>query len=122
MKDADVWNGLERVTAPADFEDRVLRGMDRRRAAPRMRMSRLFKWTLSGSAAALLIGFAVLNLFVFKSGPLSLSENASATAGEAIQIMENVNYHPETLAGASESGTIYLLEQVSDASSSTIRY
>jgi len=123
MNDAKTWAGLDRVAAPADFEGRVLREMDRRRrAVPQAGRARRFKWALSGSAAAVLAGLTVLNLFVFKSGSLSLKETASAAAGEAIQVMENISYHPESLSAASEPGTVYLLEQVSDAFNPTIRY
>jgi hypothetical protein len=123
MNDANVWNGLEHVKAPADFEDQVLRELvHRRRTAPQRRKSRLFKWALSGSAAVFLIGFAVLNLFVFKGDPLSRSQIASNAADEPIRVTESVKYGPEVLAAASDPRDIYLLEQVSDTSSSMIRY
>lgn len=121
MNDAKTWTGLERVAAPADFEDRVLREMDRRRrAVPQESRARRFKWALSGSAAAVLVGLAALNLFIFKGGSLALKD--AAAAGEAIEVMESISYHPESLTAVSEPGTVYLLEQVSDMSHSTIRY
>jgi hypothetical protein len=126
MDDAKVWKGLERISAPADFEDRVLRELDRRRrTAPQLRKARLFKWALSGSAAALLAVFTVLNLFVFEKGAQPPLENSSAGAvlnREPIHVTENVDYGREVQAAASDPRTIYLLEQISDTSSSTIRY
>jgi hypothetical protein len=118
MNDAKAWSGLETVKAPADFENRVLQEMDRRRrTAPQRRKTRQFKWALSGSAAGLLIGFFVLNVFVFNGN--SPEQKTSASSGNPIRVTESVNYRPEV---QSEPGAIYLLEQVSDASYSTIRY
>ncbi|MHB8054109.1 MAG: hypothetical protein ACYDH3_02530 [Candidatus Aminicenantales bacterium] len=123
MNNAKAWSGLEQVKAPADFEDRVIREMDRlRRTAPQRRKTLQLKWALSGSGAALLIGFIVLNLFVFKGDPLTRSGSASAVDVSPIHVTESVKYRPEVQAAAAEPGTIYLLEQVSDASFSMIRY
>ncbi len=126
MDDAKVWKGLERVSAPADFEARILQEMNRRRrTGPQLRKARLFKWALSGSAAALLAVFTVLNLFVFEKGarsPLANSPAAAIFERNPIQVMERVDYGREVRAAASDPETIYLLEQISDTSSSTIRY
>lgn len=117
MDDAKVWKGFEPVSAPADFEARVLREMDRRRRiGPQLHKARLFKWALSGSAAALLAVFTVLNLFVFEKGARSPLEDSRA----AIPVMESVDYDREIRSADPE--TIYLLEQISDTSSSMIRY
>lgn len=122
MKEFETWNGLERVAAPAGFEDRIRRELDRRREDSRTRRPRLFKWAYTGAAAAAAIGLTALNLFIFKSGSPPFEGSVAAAAGEAIPIMESVQYHPEFMDAVSEPGTVYLLEQVSDASNSIIRY
>ncbi|MCX6565430.1 MAG: hypothetical protein NTW38_03245 [Candidatus Aminicenantes bacterium] len=125
MDDAKVWKGLERISAPADFEDRVFQELDRRhRTGPQLRKARLFKWALSGSAAALLAVFTVLNLFVFEKGARPALENSAGAVldRDPIHVTESVDYGREVQAAASDPRTIYLLEQISDTSFSTIRY
>jgi len=123
MDTAKAWKGLERVTAPADFEDRVFKELDRRRKmGPQLRKARLFKWAISGSAAALLAVFTILNVFVLDKGARSSLETASAAGRDPNYIMESVDYAGEVRAASSDPRTIYLLEQISDTSTSTIRY
>jgi hypothetical protein len=125
MSETDVWKGLNRVAAPPDFEDRVRIGLRARlRPDPRIRKARVFRWALSGSTAALLLAFAALNLFVFRGGPLSGIESGSAAAlasADPVHVTEPMNYGRE-FRSAYEGRTVYLLEQVSDSTSSIIRY
>jgi len=120
MNASDAWKGLVRVPAPPDFEDRVLRDLHfRLKPDPQVRKARTFKWALSGSAAVLLLAFTVLNLFVFKNGPAGPA--AGLASGDPIHIIEPLNYGHE-VRSASDSRTVYILEQVSDASSSKMRF
>lgn len=125
MNDSNVWKGLSRVSAPPDFEDRVLGALSARlRPDHRSRKSRTFKWALSGSAALLLAVFTALNLFVFKGGPFPGVGGGPAgtlASNAPIALTEGLNYGHEVRAAA-DAPTIYLLEQVSDTSSSIIRY
>jgi len=125
MSETDIWKGLNRVAAPPDFEGRVLGGLRARlRPDPRIRKARVFRWALTGSTAALLLAFAALNLFVFKGGPLAGIGSGSAAAlasADPVHLTEPMNYGRE-VRSAYEGRTVYLLEQVSDTSSSIIRY
>ena len=125
MDDAKVWKGLERVSAPPDFEDRVLgnwtgaAGRRRRSAKPACSGGRS-----PGRRPPCLAVFTVLNLFVF-GGARSPSEDSAAgavpTATRFPSWKASITAR-EVRAAASDPRTVYLLEQVSDTSSSTIRY
>ena len=124
MDDAKAWKGLARVAAPEDFEDRVLRELDRRRRArPQERRVRLFKWALSGSAAALLAFFIILNFVVPGKEPRTAGGYAvSAAEPSAIPVMETIDYGREIRAGSTDAEAVYLQEQISDSSFAMIRY
>jgi hypothetical protein len=125
MSDIEVWKGWKRVAAPPDFEDGVLRELRARlRPDPDLRKARVFRWAVSGSAAALLLAFAVLNLFVFRGGTPDGAVSGVAAGrfpSEPVRVTEPLNYGRE-VRSMSDGPTVYLLEQVSDASSSIIRY
>jgi hypothetical protein len=120
MNDFEWLKKLERVAAPPDFEDRVLERLRRRRRErENERRFRGFRWALAGAAAGLLVGFAVLNLFVLR-GPSG--DRRAAAGNEWLPITESVDYRNEARSAAPEAGTVFILEQVSDASHTLIKY
>jgi hypothetical protein len=124
MNDSNLLQRLERVAAPPGFEDRVLDGLRARRAEmPRLRRARTLRLSLAGGSAFLLAGFAVLNLFILRGpGRGALDASLSASAAKAIAIDEPVDYRREVRDASNQAGTVYILEQVSDASNTRIKY
>jgi hypothetical protein len=127
MEDSSLLNKLNRVTAPPDFEPKVMAQLAaRQKALPRMRRALTFRYSLAGAAALLLICFIVVNMFVLQKGPLSefAGRNTKGTVSprEFVPITERVKYLPEIRQASYEPKTAYILEQVSDASNVLIRY
>jgi hypothetical protein len=127
MEDFNLLRKLNRVSAPADFERRVLAQLAQKRAAlPQIRRARAFRFSLAGAAVALLISFVILNFFVFeKSGPAQFAgQNARNVPGlnEVVPITETMDYWREVRNASYEPRTVYILEQVSDASNTLIKY
>jgi hypothetical protein len=128
MDDISLLRKLDRVTAPPDFEQRVMTQLARRRAAlPQARRAQAFRYSLAGAAAALLVCFLVLNVFVLRNGPgrvqmagRDATETVKAT--DIVPITETVNYRNEVRDASSERRTVYILEQVSNASNKYTRY
>jgi hypothetical protein len=123
MDNTELLRKLQRVGAPPDFEARVLAELGRRRRAlPRVRRARSFQLALQGAAAGFLVLFAVLNIFVFRPAPASLEAGRVPAEAEFLPITEPVDYGLEVRASSAEPRTVYILENVSNASSSRIRY
>jgi hypothetical protein len=127
MEDFSLLSKLNRVTAPPDFERKVMSQLSaRRKALPQMRRALAFRYSLAGAAAALLVCFIVVNMFVLQKAPLS--ESAGQTGRGALSsigfmpISEPVKYSPEIRRASYEPKTAYILEQVSDASNVLIKY
>jgi hypothetical protein len=128
MDNANVLKKLTRVAAPPDFERRVMAQLARRRAElPRARRAQVFRYSLAGAAAALLVCFLALNVFVLRSGPdrpmmAGRDMLESAPTGGVISITEPVSYRNEVRGVSYEPQTVYILEQVSNASNKYFRY
>lgn len=127
MEDSSLLNKLNRVTAPPDFEPRVMAQLAaRRKALPQMRRALTFRYSLAGAAALLLICFVVVNMFVLQKGPFSefagRDTQGTLNSREFVPITEAVKYSPEIRQASYEPKTAYILEQVSDASNILIRY
>jgi len=125
MDDTNVLQPLDRVTAPAGFEDRVLAELSlRRRMRPQVRRARMFRLALSSAAAGILVTFVVLNLFVFNQGAKSVEgiQAAAAAGRDSIPVTEKVDYGREVRSSSPGPRTIYLLEQVSNVSNVSTRY
>ena len=128
MDDINVLRKLGRVAAPPDFERQVLASLARRRAElPQIRRAQVFRYSLAGAAAALLVCFLALNTFVLRSGParMALADKSapdSASAAGVVHITEPVSYRNEVRSVSYEPQTVYILEQVSNASNKYIRY
>lgn len=128
MDDISLLRKLDRVTAPQDFEQRVMTQLARRRAAlPQARRAQAFRYSLAGVAAALLVCFLVLNVFVLRNGPgrvqmAGRDATEAVKASDFVPITETVNYRNEVRDASSEPRTVYILEQVSNVSYKHIRY
>lgn len=132
----DELNFLEKlgsVTAPPDFEQRVLTQLSvRKRKRVRVRNLSL---SVAGAFSAVLVIFIVLSVFIIpEKGPVGIADmdkKSMAPVFEAeqmpeqrptIPIIEAVDYGEEVRSISREPRTIYLLEQVSEEVSSTIKY
>lgn len=127
MEDFSLLSKLDRVTAPPDFERKVMSQLSaRRKELPQIRRALAFRYSLAGAATALLVCFVIVNLFVLQKGPLSESAGQTAQAAlssrDFMPISEPVKYSPEIRRASYEPKTAYILEQVSDASNVLIKY
>ena len=127
MEDFSPLNKLNRVTAPPDFEPRVMAQLAaRRKALPQMRRALTFRYSMAGAAALLLICFIAVNIFVLQKGALSEFAGRDSqdrlSPRESVPITETVKYSPEIRQASYEPKTAYILEQVSDASNVLIKY
>ena len=116
---------LDTVKAPPDFEQRVMARLSyERRAAGRRRPA--LGLSLAGAFASLLAVFVGLNVFVLhKQTPVAakkMEAKAGARTQQIIPVIETFDYAAEVRGRAPESGTVYLLEQVSDTAPKGIMY
>jgi hypothetical protein len=133
MEETNLLQSLERVNAPPDFEQKVLAGVRSRKMA-RERRRRTLGLSFAGAAAVLIISLISLNILVFqKKSPagtegLTTSVLESPAAGQTmirgdlIPIIEAVDYSGEIRGSSVDPQSIYILEQVSDTSSTEIIY
>ncbi len=125
---------LERVKAPPDFEQKILAQLSlRKRRKLRIKYLRL---SLAGAFSASLVFFIAVNVFILpKKGPLEVADLEKGLAspstfqrggepekGEIIPIIEAVDYAGEIQSASWEPQTIYILEQVSEVTSTKIKY
>lgn len=127
MDDTNLLRKLGRVSAPPDFERRVMAQLIQRRAdLPKVRKLQTFRLSLAGAAAALLVCFLVLNVFVFqKYGPARMAgrdANEVLSPNDFMLITEAVDYGSEIRGASYEPQTVYILEQISNASNTLIKY
>jgi len=125
---------LERVNAPPDFEQKILAQLSlRKRKKLRVKYLRL---SLAGAFSSALVFFVVVNVFILpKKGPVEVADFEKSLAspstfqraeelrrGETIPIIEAVDYAGEIQSASREPQTIYILEQVSESTSTKIKY
>jgi len=125
---------LERVKAPPDFEQKILTQLSlRKRRKLRIKYLRL---SLASAFSAALVFFLVVNVFILpKKGPVEVADMEKALSaqptfqrggeprrGETIPIIEAVDYAGEIQSVSREPQTIYILEQVSEGTSTKIKY
>jgi len=125
---------LERVKAPPDFEQKILAQLSlRKRRKLRIKYLRL---SLAGAFSAALVFFMAVNVFILpKRVPLEVADLEKGLAspptfqrrgeprkGETIPIIEAVDYAGEIQSASREPQTIYILEQVSEVTSTKIKY
>ena len=125
---------LERVKAPPDFEQKILAQLSlRKRRKLRIKYLRL---SLAGAFSAALVFFMAVNVFILpKRGSLEVADLEKGLASpstfqkggelrreETIPIIEAVDYAGEIQSSSREPQTIYILEQVSEGTSTKIKY
>jgi len=127
MDEMSLLKKLVTVKAPPDFEQRVMARLSlARRTADRRRPA--LGLSLAGAFASLLAVFVGLNVFVLhhqNQAPVAVQGSkgeAVAAAQQIIPVIETFDYGAEIRSRAPESGTIYLLEQVSDTTPKGITY
>ncbi|MGQ9801136.1 MAG: hypothetical protein ACUVRL_05685 [Candidatus Saccharicenans sp.] len=112
---------LERVAAPAEFEAVVLSRV-RERKAKRVRLRRL-EFSLAGAAALLLVGILIFAPGLRKSPVSTMAGiNPEGQQGKVIHVVEPLDLRQEMRRAASESQTMFILEQVSDSWIQQISY
>ena len=124
MDDTSLLRNLGAVGAPANFESRVMTELARRRtAAAADRKTRTLRYSLAGAAAALFAGFLTLNVFLPRKGdPSPSGAPAVAELRDSLPITETMSYRNEVRNSSLEPRTVYILEQVSDASYKHFKY
>ena len=135
----DLLKKMETVKAPPDFEQKILAQLSlRKRRKLRVKYLRL---SLAGAFSAALVFFLVVNVFILpQKGPAEVADmekgfSAQPTLqsrgaakggelrrGETIPIIEAVDYAGEIQSASREPQTIYILEQVSEGTSTKIKY
>ena len=129
MEESSLLEKLARVKAPPDFEQKVLAQLSLRRRQLRARTLRL---SLAGAFSAVLVLLVAINIFFLPgkglvkltgleqdlSSPLSRGQQLAANG--YIPIIEAVDYQGEIRSR--DAATIYILEQVSDETSTEILY
>ena len=125
MKERNIFDRLERVGAPVGFEGRVLAELPRRKER-RARALPTYRYAFAGGAAALLATFVLVNaLFLRKPEGVRVTGKGMVSgpvATEAVQVMETMDYSTEVHNASYEPRTVYILEQVSEASPQEITY
>jgi hypothetical protein len=116
MEERNIFDRLERVGAPEGFEARVLAELPRRKER-RSHALRTYRYAFAGATAVLLATFVLVNVLVFRK-----PEAARMAAMEAVQVMETMDYSTEVHNASYEPRTVYILEQVSEASPQEITY
>ncbi len=127
---------MNRVAAPAGFEEGVMAKL----AAAREERARIrranFRYAFAGTAGLILVGFVLLNPSLFQKGstltfagreiPAVSTEGgkgiSSARPSRLVPVYETMDYASEFRNAQSQPRTVYILEQVSDSVSSEIIY
>ncbi len=133
MDELNLLEKLENVKAPPGFEQRVLTQLSERKR--KRQKVRTLSLSAAGAFSAALVIFVALNVFILTEkspvGIADMNEKSMAPVFEAeemparratIPITEAVDYGEEVRSISREPRTIYLLEQVSDEVSSTVKY
>lgn len=133
MDELNILQKLENVKAPPGFEQRVMTQLSARKRK-KVRVRNL-SFSVAGAFSAVLVIFIVLNVFILPEkssvGIAEMDKKSMAPAFETeqmpaqrttIPIIEAVDYGEEVRSISPEPRTIYILEQVSDEVSSTIKY
>jgi hypothetical protein len=132
MQEYKLFERLERVKAPENFESGINRLLqERKRKQVRVKTLRL---SLAGALSAAVAVFVIINFLILpQSAPVEYSElegnipssferNMLQRTMEPISIIERVDYSGEIRQRRQELPTIYLLEQCSDKTTREIKY
>lgn len=132
MSEYNIFDNIQRVKAPENFEQDVLRLLfERKKKRGRKKTLRLsLGWAFSAAVAI----FVVINFIVIpQRGPTEFSdlegeipaylERRMPSQGiETVPIIERVDYSGEMRSSSQDPPTIYLLEQCSDKTNKKIKY
>ncbi|HUT08432.1 MAG TPA: hypothetical protein VMY15_06275 [Candidatus Latescibacteria bacterium] len=122
MEGLELLARMNRVTAPAGFEEGVLAKL----AAARKERARIrranFRYAFAGSAALVLVGFFLLNPSLFQKEQILTFAGRETPAVPSIPVFETMDYASEFRNAQSQPRTVYILEQVSESVSSEIIY
>jgi hypothetical protein len=121
MEEHNIFDRLERVGAPEGFEARVLAELLRRKER-RSHALRTYRYAFAGATAVLLVTFV---LVLRKPEGVSMAGKGRASGpivAEPVQVMETMDYSTEVHNASYEPQTVYILEQVSEASPQEITY
>jgi hypothetical protein len=125
MEEHNIFDRLERVGAPEGFEARVLAELPRRKER-RSHALRTYGYAFAGATAVLLATFVLVNVLVLrKPEGVSMAGKGRVSgpvAAEPVQVMETMDYSTEIHNASYEPRTVYILEQVSEASPQEITY
>jgi hypothetical protein len=124
MEVRDLFEKMDRVAAPVGFERRVLTELVHRKGLRRS-SRRTWRFAYAGGAAVLLAAVVLGGVFVLDRAGDKGSDATVRLAGrpsEAVPVMETLDYSSEYRNASSEPRTIYILEQVSEASPRDITY
>ena len=132
MHEYSIFDNIQRVKAPENFEQDVLQLLYERKTkrgrGRRLRLSLV--WAFSAAVAV----FVVVNFVIVpQRGPSEFADlegeipayferRVSPRSMETIPIIERVDYSGEMRSIRQEPPTIYLLEQCSDKTNRTIKY
>ncbi len=124
MEERNFLGKMERVAAPAGFERRVLTELARRKELRRS-SRRTWRFAYAGAAAGLVAAVVLGGVLVLdRTGGKDTAAAARIAERpvEAVPVMETLDYSSEYRNAPSEPRTIYILEQVSEASPREITY
>jgi hypothetical protein len=123
MEGHEVLAKMNKVQAPAGFEQAVLAKLPAARAERARARRAHYRYAFAGSAALVLVGF-----FLFyparteRDTVLTFAEKQALTAGRFVPVFERMDYASEFRNAQSKPRTVYILEQVSEVPSSEIIY
>jgi len=138
MEGHELLGKMNRVKAPADFDERVFAKLGEAKAA-HARRKVAFRYAFAGSAAVLFVGIVLLNVFVLNttsSRTLAGKGKSDAPANQAsfsdrlgdggvrtyLPVLETVDYSNEYRNVSNQPRTVYILEQVSEVRPTEIKY
>ena len=132
MEAYELLKRLETVNAPPGFEQKVMAQLSlRKREHAR---GRTLRFSLAGAFAGVVALFMVINFLILPGqGPTRFAALEESTVpefrfgsgyqpGGSIPIMETVDYSSELRTLSDEVPTVYILEQVSWAADTKIKY
>jgi len=113
---------MNRVAAPAGFEEGVMAKLPAaRKERARVRRAN-FRYAFAGSAGLVLVGFVLLNPSLFLKEPTLTFAGREAPTMPSIPVFETMDYASEFRNAQSQPRTVYILEQVSESVYSGIIY
>jgi len=111
MRNKNIFDELEKVTAPPDFETKLMEKL----AIYKKRRERKIKYFKICLAAAVVIIFVYLGLnFLFFKGNENEISSELYQEEKVLPVIEVINYSGELSKLSNGKKTIYILEQISD--------